>query len=187
MTLIESLKLEPGTPAEDFVLSGIDGKKYSPADYRGKVLVVAFICNHCPYAQAVWPRLVELDKKYAGRGVQFLAVNPNVDNPDFEEETVPKMKEYAARFKMEFPYLPDSTQEVAKKFKAQCTPDIYVFDKDGMLAYHGRVDDNWKEPGKVTRRELDEALDALVKGNKPDTDQHPSMGCSIKWKDIRHP
>jgi peroxiredoxin len=184
MSLMESLKLELGANAEDFILTGIDEKKYSPFDYRGKnILVVAFICNHCPYAQAIWPRLVELQTRYHDRGVRFLGINPNVNNPDYEEEMVEKLKLYAKRFKMNFPYLIDDTQEVAKKYRAQCTPDIYVFDREGKLAYHGRVDDNWQDAAKVTRHDLDEALAALAEGKKPVAVQYPSVGCSIKWKD----
>lgn len=183
MVLLESLKLKLGTPVFDFNLKGIDDKMHSPADFKNaKVLIVAFICNHCPYAQAVWPRLVELQKKYQDRQVQFIGINPNVDNPDYPDEVFDKMPEYARRFKMNFPYLADPTQEVAKNYKAQCTPDIYVYDQHRQLAYHGRVDDNWKEPLKVTKHELDEAIDSLLNGNELSSDQHPSIGCSIKWR-----
>ncbi len=180
---MESLKLELGTSAGDFDLPGTDGKSYSLKSFRdAKVLVVAFICNHCPYAQAVWPRLVELQSKFKDRGVQFVALNPNINNPDYPEETLEKMKEYAQKFGMNFPYLADDAQSVARKYKAQCTPDIYVFDSNRRLVYHGRVDDNWQQPEKVKKHELAEALDALVNGQKPSEDQHPSIGCSIKWK-----
>lgn len=195
MALMESLKIGLGTPALDFSLPGIDGKIHALAEYKdAKNLVVVFMCNHCPYVQAVWERLVKLQEKYlfaasagsaAGQGshgVQFVGINPNL-NPDYPEESLEKMKEYSAKYKMNFPYLLDESQQVAKAYKAQCTPDIFVFDSERKLAYHGRIDDNWKEPSKVTNHELDQALTALIKGQETSELQHPSMGCSIKWRE----
>jgi peroxiredoxin len=183
MTLVESIKIKLGTPAVDFDLTGIDDEKHSLKDYKdAKVLVIAFICNHCPYAQAVWPRLVSLQEKFKDKGVQFVGINPN-KNPDYPVEDLPHMKEYAERFNMNFPYLLDEIQDIARAYKAQCTPDIYVFGPDRKLAYHGRVDDNWQHPEKVTRHELEEALSALIEGRPAAEEQFPSMGCSIKWLD----
>lgn len=182
MVLLESLKLPLGTEAAPFSLRGIDGKIHTLEMYKdADVFVIAFICNHCPYVQAVWPRLVALQQKHKENGVQFLAINSNVSHPDYPDETPEKMKEYAQKFGMEFPYLLDQSQEVAKAYKAQCTPDIFVFDRERKLVYHGRIDDNWKEPEKVTRHELDNALEALTEGKMPSDDQYPSMGCSLKW------
>jgi len=183
MTLLESLKLQLGTPARDFSLKGIDGSMHSLSTYKdAKVLVLVFMCNHCPYVQAVWPRLNVLQAEYKDKSVQFVGINPNVDNPDYVEETFDQMKTFAEKFGMNFPYLEDPTQQVAKDYQAQCTPDIYVYDGERKLVYHGRVDDNWKDESQVTKRELDTALSLLVKGENISTDQHPSMGCSIKWK-----
>lgn len=183
MTLLESLKLKLGLPAADFSLKGIDGNTHSLADYADKkILVIVFMCNHCPYVQAVWSRLNALQEKYRDQSVQFIGINPNVNNPDYAEETFDLMKEYSEKYKMNFPYLEDPGQEVAKQYEAQCTPDIYVYDEARLLAYHGRVDDSWKDETKVTSRELDEALALLVKGEKPNEMQKPSMGCSIKWR-----
>lgn len=183
MTLLESLKLKLGLPAKDFSLRGIDDHTHSLADFAdSKVLVIVFMCNHCPYVQAVWSRLNALQEKYKGQSVQFIGINPNVNNPDYAEETFDLMKEYSEKYKMNFPYLEDPGQVVAKQYEAQCTPDIYVYDEERLLAYHGRVDDNWKDETQVTSRELDAALALLVKGEKPDEMQKPSMGCSIKWR-----
>ena len=183
MALLESEKIPVGTPAADFSLQGIDDRMHSLAEYKdAKVLAVVFTCNHCPYAQAVWPRLIALQAKYAGQSVRFVGINANI-NPEFPDDSFEKMKEYAGKIGINFPYLQDPTQQTARIYTAQCTPDIYVYDAERKLAYHGRVDDNWKEPEKVTKRELDEALAALVKGEKPANLQYPSMGCSIKFRD----
>lgn len=182
MALLESLKLPLGTPAIDFHLQGIDDKTHHLAEYDpAKVLVVVFTCNHCPYAQAVWPRLIELQEKYQTKEAQFIGINANI-NPEFPEDSFEKMKEYAQQCGINFPYLADETQEVARAYKAQCTPDIYVFDAAKTLAYHGRIDDNWKDSQKVTKHELDDAIASLIRGKRPDAKQNPSMGCSIKFR-----
>lgn len=184
MVLLESLKIQMGQPAEDFSLPGIDGKTYGLASFdHAKVLVIVFMCNHCPYVQAIWPRLIYLQERFKVEGVQFVGINSNVGHPDYEEETFEQMKEYYERYKMNFPYLADETQEVAKAFKAQCTPDIYVFDSERNLAYHGRVDDSWKDQNLVKKEELAQALSTILEGGERNYAQSPSMGCSIKWKD----
>ncbi len=182
MALLESLNLEMGSEALDFRLLGTDDRFYELKDFvEAKILVVVFMCNHCPYVQAIWPRLVDLQRKYMDQSVQFLGVNPNL-NDAYPEETFEKMKEYFERYKMNFPYLQDATQEVAREYKAQCTPDIYVYDERRKLAYHGRLDDNWKDESAVTRHELDDAISFILEG-KPIEEQKSSMGCSIKWRD----
>lgn len=183
MVLLESMKLEMGTQASDFSLPGIDGKIYNLASFdHAKVLVIVFMCNHCPYVQAIWPRLVDLQERFKPKGVQFVGINSNIGHPDYEEETFEQMNEYYERYKMNFPYLADETQEVAKAFKAQCTPDIYVFDSECKLAYHGRVDDSWKDQNLVKKEELAEALTIILEGGELNYVQNPSIGCSIKWK-----
>lgn len=183
MVLLESLKMEMGTQAGDFSLPGIDGKTYNLASFAdAKVLVVVFMCNHCPYVQAIWSRLVDLQERFKSKGVQFVGINSNIGHPDYEEETLHQMKEYYERYKMNFPYLADETQEVAKAYKAQCTPDIYVFDSERKLAYHGRVDDSWKDLALVKKEELAEALNTILDGGELNYVQNPSIGCSIKWK-----
>lgn len=149
------------------------------ADY--KVLVIAFICNHCPYAKAAIPRLIKLQEEYLDKGVMFVGINAN-DPKEYPEDDMEHMTKYAQEWGMNFPYLVDETQEVAKTFGAVCTPDIFVYDRDRKLAYHGRIDDNWKEEDQVTTHDLRDALEALVVGGEVAAEQHPSMGCSIKWK-----
>ncbi len=182
MALLESFKVPLGTPAIDFDLKGIDGQMHNLGKYKdAKVLIVVFTCNHCPYAQAVWPRLIELQKKYQDKAVQFIGINAN-DSVEYPEDNFEKMKEYSQKWGINFPYLQDESQDIAHAYNAQCTPDIYVYDRGRELAYHGRVDDNWKEPEKVIRHELDDAIAALLKDQKPDALQHPAMGCSIKYR-----
>lgn len=145
-------------------------------------LLVAFTCNHCPYAIAVWPRLVRHAATLKAMGINTVAINPNI-HPDFPEDGLPAMQDKLAEWGIDFPYLADETQEVAKAFDAQCTPDIYLFDKNGTLYYHGRIDDYWKDEAKVTSEELIPAAQALVAGAPAPQPQHPTIGCSIKWLD----
>jgi len=161
-------------------LLGCDVRRYSLESFKeAKVLVVIFMCNHCPYVQAVWKRLVDLQEKYK-EYVRFVGINPN-KNPEYPEETIEMMAEYYSKYGMNFPYLIDETQEVAMAYKAQCTPDIYVFDEERKLVYHGRIDDNWKDENAVTKKDLDEAISAILGGRNVPEPQYPSMGCSIKW------
>lgn len=183
MVLLESLELPLGTPASDFSLMGIDGQTYSLKSFKGsEVLVVIFMCNHCPYVQAIWGRLVDLAKKYSDNGVSFVGINPNF-HPDYPLETMENMVKYAKKYKMNFPYLLDETQDVAKNYHALCTPDIYVFDKKRELTYHGRIDDSWSDETQVKKHELGLAISSALQGKVLNFDPHPSIGCSIKWRD----
>lgn len=167
----------------DFSLKDAHGESHSSKGMLGEHgLVVAFTCNHCPYAIAVWPRLVRHAATLKAMGINTIAINPNI-HPDFPEDNVDAMREKLAEWKIDFPYLADETQEVSKAFDAQCTPDIYMFDKHGELYYHGRIDDYWKDEAKVNTEELLPAAEALVAGKPAPQPQHPTIGCSIKWLD----
>jgi peroxiredoxin len=182
MALTESRDLELGMPCPDFRLRSVDGKTSARDDFREKpVLVVLFICNHCPYVQAVEDRIIALNREYAPRGVQLVGICAN-DPTDYPDDRPERLLERWRRKGYGFPYLVDEGQDVARAFHAVCTPDIYVFDHDRRLAYHGRIDDDWQNPSRVTRRELAAALDALLAGRKPSPEQVHSIGCSIKWK-----
>lgn len=182
MVLLESIMAPLGTPAYDFNLKGIDDRMYGLSSFADNaVLVVVFMCNHCPYVQAVWERLNKLQSDYAESGVQFVGINPNASNPKYPEDNFEEMKKAPEEFGMNFPYLIDETQEIARAFGAVCTPDIFVYDKDRKLVYRGRIDDSWKDEGAVTKHELREALDALISGGRVLDGQRPSTGCSIKW------
>jgi len=182
MALTESRDLELGMPCPDFRLRSVDGKTCARDDFREKpVLVVLFICNHCPYVQAVEDRIIALNREYASRGVQLVGICAN-DPTDYPDDRPERLLERWRRKGYGFPYLVDESQDVARAFNAVCTPDIYVFDRDRRLAYHGRIDDDWQNPSRVTRRELAAALDALLAGREPSHEQVHSIGCSIKWK-----
>lgn len=174
--------MEVGTPAPSFSLPGVDGKSYSLESFaEAPVLVVVFTCNHCPYAKAVEDRLVELQRDYRERGVRLVAINPN-DERAYPDDSFEHMKERAAQKGFNFPYLRDESQSVARAYDAACTPDIFVFDRQRKLVYNGRLDDNWQDPGKVSRKDLRAVLDAALAGRQADFEPVPSMGCSIKWK-----
>jgi len=179
---IETPPPELGAPCPDFRLGAVDGKTYARDDFRAQpALVVMFICNHCPYVKAVEDRLIRLAREFEPRGVQFVAVCAN-DAESYPDDAFDAL---AARWRERgygFPYLHDEAQDVARAFGAVCTPDIFVFDRDRRLAYRGRIDDSWKDESRVARRELADALEALVAGKQPSREQRPSMGCSIKWR-----
>jgi len=182
MVLMQSADVPLGSELPKFKLKDAFGKEYDSDSLIGeKGLLVAIMCNHCPYAKAVWPRLIKLSKKARELGINVVAINPNI-NPEYPEDLPDKMREKVEEWQIDFPYLVDETQEVAKALNAQCTPDFYLFDRNKKLVYHGRFDDNWKDETKVTKRELEEAIENLANGKPISKEQHPSMGCSIKWK-----
>ncbi len=182
MTLLNSLQLPMGTDIIDFKLPATDGKEYSPSDFADKkALVVVFMCNHCPYVKAVIDRLISVQADYADKGVQLIGINAN-DPTEYQEDSFDSMKKWVNEIGINFVYCQDESQEVAKAYQAQCTPDIYVFDEQRKLAYHGRIDDSWQHPEAVQKHDLREALDAIISGKSALEAQNPSMGCSIKWK-----
>jgi peroxiredoxin len=174
-----------GTIAPDFALPGVDGRVYRLSDFQSaKVLVVAFICNHCPYVIAIQGRMNRLAAEYGAKGVQWVGINSN-DSERYPEDGFEQMKARAREQGYVFPYLRDETQEVARVYGAVCTPEFYVYLARGnqwLLQYQGRVDDSWKDESAVTRQELREALDRALAGDTPVVDQKPAIGCSIKWK-----
>lgn len=184
MALIESIHVALGTEMPSFELKDPFGKIFkSDTLYGSKGLLVAFTCNHCPYAQAVWPRLIRLAADAKRLGINTIGINPNI-HPDYPEDAPERMKEKVKEWGISFPYLIDETQDIARTFQAQCTPDLYLFDSKRRLVYHGRLDDHWQDEKKVKRQELKEAINALAEGAPISPKQHPSMGCSIKWRDV---
>ena len=182
MALVESIAIPLGTKMPEFELKDPNGKVLRSDQVCGpKGLLVAFTCNHCPYAQAIWPRLIQLAKEVQKLGVNTVGINPNI-HPDYPEDAPEKMIEKIIKLGIEFPYLVDETQQVAKAFKAQCTPDIYLFNKEHRLVYHGRIDNNWQDESKVTKEELKDAIVNLANNKPISQKQYPSMGCSIKWR-----
>jgi len=189
MAAVESHMLDLGTTAPDFDLpianpdvDDREGDHRSLDDYAdAPVLVVMFICNHCPYVHHVEPALVETARVCSDRGVQFVAICSN-DAEEYPDDSFEKMAERATEQEYPFPYLQDETQEVAKAYQAACTPDFYVFDGDRSLVYRGRYDETRPSNGMAHGQDLHAALDAALNDEDPLDDQHPSMGCSIKWK-----
>jgi peroxiredoxin len=179
---IETPPPELGAPCPDFQLPAVDGRVYARGDFAGSpVLVVMFICNHCPYVKAVEDRLIALAREHGPRGVQLVGICSN-DAKEYPDDAFERLAERWRERGYGFPYLHDEPQTVARAFGAVCTPDIFVYDRDRRLAYRGRIDDSWKDASKVTTRELAAALDALLAGQRPPALQKPSMGCSIKWR-----
>lgn len=173
--------LKIGSKLPDFSLPGIDGKNYSLSSFQNsKVLVVMFTCNHCPYVQAYENRLIKLQKDFKDKGVSFVAVNAN-DEINYPEDSFENMVKRAKEKGFNFPYLRDKTQEVAKEFGASYTPEIFVFDDKRTLQYHGRIDDNWQEPEKVTKHHLKEAIEALLANKTIDRADTQAIGCTVKW------
>lgn len=171
--------------APDFNLLGTDNKYYTLQSFPKKILVLIFMCNHCPYVQAVLPRLNNLAAEFQPKGVQFIGINVN-DATDYPEDSFAKMQAATTggpQAKVRFLYLRDESQQVAESYRAVCTPDIFVFDQEHRLQYHGRVDDNWQNPGAVQQEDLREALVKILQGEKVAASSwQPSLGCSIKWK-----
>jgi len=182
MTLVHSVDLPLGSLMPAFCLSDPSGKEFNSSTLlAGKGLLVVFICNHCPYAKAQWPRLISLAEEFVGQGINTVAINSNI-HPDYPDDAPQRMTELVAEIGISFPYLVDDNQQVARAFRAQCTPDPYLFDGQGRLFYHGRIDDNWQDEEAVLHQELREAMTALIVGEEPPVAQPPSMGCSIKWR-----
>ena len=182
MAVTQSSDLELGSKAPEFALPGTDGKNHLLNDYRfEKAILVLFICNHCPYVKAMLQRFIDLQKDFKILGAQLIGINSNdaVKYPDDSFEAMQKVVEEQG---INFPYLYDETQEVAKTYGAVCTPDIFLFDSEKNLAYHGRLDDNWEHPDQADEHSLRFAMDELLSGQAITRKQHPSMGCSIKWK-----
>ncbi|MBF0359292.1 MAG: thioredoxin family protein [Magnetococcales bacterium] len=183
MVLLHTPAGEIGAAAPDFSLMGVDGKKHSLSDYENSsVLVVMFICNHCPYVQAIESRLIALANKFSVKDVVFVGINSN-DQERYPDDSLENMKIRSSEKLYPFDYLVDDSQLVAKAYGAVCTPDIYVFDRDRKLTYRGRLDDSPRNPAAVTNEDLKAAIEATLDKKPIPSPQHASMGCSIKWKE----
>ncbi|MEM1445323.1 MAG: thioredoxin family protein [Planctomycetota bacterium] len=190
MALTPSTMLELGTAAPEFSLPDTDGVSVSLGDFAGKPLLVAFICNHCPYVIHVAPALKAIGDDYAGK-VGMVAISSN-DVANYPQDSPKLMKAEKEKRGYAFPYLYDETQEVAKAYTAACTPDFFLFDADHKLAYRGQIDDtrphrissgNYDDRnGAASGGDLRAALEAVLAGQAVTVPQVPSMGCNIKWK-----
>lgn len=184
MAKTPSNMLELGTPAPDFRLPDtVSGRIMDLAAlHHGAAIVVMFICNHCPYVKHVDAELVRLARDYQPRGIAFVAISAN-DATAYPEDAPDRMKQTALQLGYPFPYLYDESQDVARAYRAACTPDFYLFDHGLKLAYRGRLDG--ATPGNgvpVSGADLRAALDALLAGRAPSPEQQPSLGCNIKYR-----
>jgi len=183
MVRTPSTMLSLGTVAPDFDLPNVDGRMIdyaAAAGHRGTV--VMFICNHCPFVKHVADELARIGRDYLPRGIGFAAISAN-DVSSHPADSPEQMIHEAEQRAYPFPYLYDESQEVAKAYRAACTPDFYLFDADRRLVYRGQLDPS--RPGgdvPVTGRDLRAAVEALLAGGPPLTEQVPSLGCNIKWK-----
>jgi thiol-disulfide isomerase/thioredoxin len=170
---------ELGLACPEFSLPGTDGRLYLRADFfkPDTPTVIMFICNHCPYVLAIEERLIKLGQDLNAVGIPIAAISSN-DTSKYPADSFENMKKKP----YPFAYLYDETQDVARAFGAVCTPDFFVYDNNGKLAFRGRLDDSWKDPSLVTRRELFDAVMTLKEGRALTGPQTPSMGCSLKWK-----
>ena len=188
MVAVNSTMLPLGTKAPDFRLPDPSGKVVALADFKSApALLVVFMCNHCPYVKHVRDGLAKLACDYRPRGVAVVGINSN-DVANYPADSPAKMAEEAAAAGYTFSYLYDETQAVAKAYRAACTPDLYLFDKDQRLVYRGQLDDS--RPGSgvpVTGKDLRAALDAMLAGKSVSPSQKPSLGCNIKWKPGNEP
>ena len=183
MAATESTMLPLGTPLPPFSLPDVvHAKAVAPADLKGHAgVLVMFICNHCPYVVHIRQELVKVAHEALHQGFSVVAVNAN-SVKTHPQDGPAHMKELAVSEQWRFPFLYDESQEVAKAFKAACTPDLFLFDADRKLAYRGQFDDSGPSNGKpVTGRDLREAITTVAKGQKPGPDQRASIGCNIKW------
>lgn len=183
--IAQPYRLKLGSPAPDFRdLPGVDGQRASLASFQDKpVLVVVFSCNHCPYVQAFEERIVAVQRDYAARGVQLVAINSN-DEQSYPEDSFDHMVERAKEKGFNFPYLRDETQQVADAYGAQCTPHVLVFDPERRLRYQGRIEDG-RDPRDTKHRDLRDALDDLLAGRAVRVPETPAFGCSIKWGRVK--
>ncbi len=174
--------LQIGSVIPSFTLPSIDGKEYSLDSFKDKkALVIIFSCNHCPYVQAYEDRIISIQNDYESKDIVVIAINSN-DATQYPDDSFDEMKKRAEKKKFNFIYLRDEEQSVAKSFDASHTPEIFLCDQDKKLVYHGKIDDNWQEEGKIKTKYLRNALDELLKGKEISIPETYSIGCTIKWK-----
>jgi peroxiredoxin len=179
-----STMLELGTKAPDFALPDVvSGREVTLASFAGETAFLAmFISRHCPFVKHVQRELAKLGADYRGRGLGIVAICAN-DVANYPDDAPEHLKEMALELGFTFPYCFDDTQSVAKAYRAACTPDFFLYNKDRRLVYRGQLDDSRPESGlPVTGRDLRAAIDATLSGAAVAADQRPSVGCNIKWK-----
>ena len=188
MAAVTSTMLTLGTQTPPFSLPDTSGKIVSDADFEdAPALLVVFMCNHCPYVKHIRQTLTGLVREYQARGVAVVGISSN-DVESFPDDRPERMAEDARTFGYSFPYLFDRSQEVARAYRAACTPDFFLFDGERRLVYRGQMDSSRPGNGRpLTGADLRAALDAVLAGEQVSPQQKPSMGCSIKWKPGNEP
>ncbi len=189
--MVETLStmLELGTKAPSFELPDVvTGRTVRLEDFGGSpALLVMFICRHCPYVQYVKQELAQIGNDYKEKGLGIIAINSN-DAKGYPADAPERLKEMAEQLNFNFPFCHDEAQEVAKAYRAACTPDFFLFNGNRELVYRGQLDSS--RPGNnepVTGEDLRRAIDAVLAGKAPSADQRPSIGCNIKWKPGNEP
>ena len=184
MVRTASTMLPLGTEVPDFSLPNVvDGRTVSRSDYERQPLLVMFICNHCPFVKHLRSALAAFGKEYEAKGLKIVAISSN-DVATHPDDSPDLMLDEAKSAGYTFPYLYDETQSVAKAFRAACTPDFFLFNREGKLAYRGQFDDSRPSTGvPITGKDLRAACDAVLAGQPVPEPQKPSIGCNIKWKD----
>ena len=165
----------------EFDLPGTDDRSHALSSFEQPLLVVIVSCNHCPYVVAYEPRIVSMAREYGPRGVGFVAVNAN-DATRYPDDGMQAMKLRAIERGFPFPYLRDESQGFVRALGARFTPEVFVFGRDRVLRYRGRIDDNHRDVSRVTSHDLKAALDALLAGGEPPVQETTPFGCSVKWK-----
>ncbi len=186
---VESVMLSLGTSAPPFALRDVvSGQVYQLDSFASKsALLVMFLCRHCPYVVHVQDEIARLGRDYESSGLGIVGISSN-DPGHYPDDAPERLKEMAQRLGFRFPFCFDETQDVAKAYKAACTPDFYLFDRERRLVYRGQLDDSRPGTSKpVTGRDLRAAIDAVLDGNPVGGNQKASMGCSIKWKPGKAP
>lgn len=183
MVRTASTMLPLGSQAPDFLLPNVDGQKMTLSDFQGQAgLLVIFMCNHCPFVVHLRPHLASFAKEYTAKGLAIVGISSN-DVDVYPQDGPDAMQQEHATAGYTFPYLFDETQLAAKAYRAACTPDFFLFDKDHRLVYRGQFDDSRPKTNiPVTGADLRAACDALLAGLPVVADQKPSIGCNIKWK-----
>jgi len=183
VTLTPSNMIDLGSTAPDFQLPDTDGNLVSLADFEShKGLLVIFMCNHCPYVKHIRAALADFARRNEPKGLAVVGINAN-DASTHPADSFEKMAEEVQAVGYTFPYLHDETQEIARAYRALCTPDLFLYDRDRRLVYRGQFDDS--RPGnnvEVTGKDIQSAVDALLGDRDIRQDQKPSVGCNIKWK-----
>jgi len=186
--VLSTFRLHPGNLAPDFSLPDATGRVVSRADAAGPAgLLVVFACNHCPFVIHLAEALGDLAREIAAQGVHTVAINPN-DAEKYPQDGAEQMPVFAAQYRWDFPYLIDGSQETAIAYGASCTPDFFLLDATGRLAYTGQFDDTRPRGGMAPHGgDLREAVRRMIDGEEPLARPYPSSGCSIKWKEGNQP